>query len=142
RCAGGQYDSNEIGVWSRWQGDLNARVMVVGRDWGDLGSFEHQEGLEIDAPTNRKLCELLSEAGLHAQLPSYGSTRQGGLFFTNAVLCLKQGNIQDSPPPEDFKNCSKFLRRQIEIIQPKLVVCLGQIAYQAVLGAYGRSPCE
>jgi uracil-DNA glycosylase family 4 len=116
--------------------------MIVGRDWGDVGSFESQQGRDSDGRTNSRLCELLGEAGLHADLPSCGDVHDGGLFFTNAVLCLKKGDIQEEPPWEYFENCSTFLRRQIDIIQPKLVICLGQLAYRAVLDAYGYSPCE
>jgi uracil-DNA glycosylase family 4 len=141
RCAGGVYDSNEIGAWSRWQGDVNARVMIVGSDWGDARPFEHQQR-RCSGPTNRTPCQLLGEAGLHADLSSCGDVHDGSLFFTNAVLCLKQGGLQDVPPPQYFENCSKFLRRQIDIIQPKLVVCLGQIAYGAVLRAYNCPPSK
>ena len=30
----GEFDSAQIGPWSRWQGNLNAAVMIVGQDWG------------------------------------------------------------------------------------------------------------
>ena len=36
RCASGVYDSEEIGPWARWQGDLDVELMVVGQDWGDV----------------------------------------------------------------------------------------------------------
>jgi len=35
-CAGGVYDSEHIGPWSRWQGNLDSELMVVGQDWGDV----------------------------------------------------------------------------------------------------------
>ena len=114
----------------------------MGRDWGDVRCFENQLGRDSDGRTNSILCELLAEVRLHAEVPSRGEVANGGLFFTNAVLCLKKGDAQDEPPPQYFANCRSFLRRQIEIIQPKLVICLGQIAYAAVLEAFDRMPCE
>src|SRR5437868_8013962 len=64
-CAGGKYDSDEIGPWTRWQGSLDAELMVVGQDWGDVAYFESHLGLdEARNPTNRRLRELLAEAGV------------------------------------------------------------------------------
>lgn len=137
RCAGGKYDSGEIGVWSGWQGGLDALVMIVGQDWGGVRNFQLQHGVDIASATIKMLCELLALAGLKAELPS-GQTQRGDLFSTNAVLCLKHGGDQAKVRPEWIRNCSNhFLRPQIEIIQPKLIVCLGQVAYEAVLKAYG-----
>jgi DNA polymerase len=138
RCAGGKYDSGEIGVWSGWQGGLDALVMIVGQDWGAVRNFQLQHGVDIASATIKMLCELLALAGLKAELPS-GQTQRGDLFSTNAVLCLKHGGDQAKVRPEWIRNCSNhFLRPQIEIIQPKLIVCLGQVAYEAVLKAYGH----
>src|SRR5262249_17743121 len=39
-----------------------------------------------------------------------------------------------------FKNCRPFLRRQIEIVKPLVVVCLGRLAYRAVLATFGLTP--
>ena len=59
---------------------------------------------------------------------------------TNSILCLKKGADRGALHPDWVNNCSKhFLRPLIEIIQPKLVVCLGQDACKAVLGAYGQT---
>jgi uracil-DNA glycosylase family 4 len=88
------------------------------------------------------LCKLLAEAGFLAEVPSHGDVADGDVFFTNAVLCLKKGSIQDVPVWDDFENCSGFLRSQIEIIQPKLVVCLGARPYRAVLAAFGLTPAK
>lgn len=30
----GKYDTDQIGPWTQWQGDLNAELMIVGQDWG------------------------------------------------------------------------------------------------------------
>ena len=54
------------------------------------------------------------------------------------MLCLKEGGLQGSVERQWFENCgSHFLRRQIEIIAPRVVVALGQMAYEAVLRTYG-----
>lgn len=66
--------------------------------------------------------------------------RQGVVFFTNAVLCLKGGNLQAQVQMDWFRNCSSFLRRQIDIVQPRLLVCLGQRAYRGLGEAFSFQP--
>jgi DNA polymerase len=52
-CGDGVHDSDHIGPWSIWQGNLNADLMIVGRDWGDTRYFLDNRGREKPGnPTN------------------------------------------------------------------------------------------
>jgi uracil-DNA glycosylase family 4 len=84
---------------------------------------------------------LLGLIGHHISLPSK-ATGRGQLFFTNAILCLKSGTSQSAVYQGWFQNCARFLRSQVEIVKPQVVVCLGQHAYNALLESYNlkRSP--
>ncbi|MFA6244926.1 MAG: uracil-DNA glycosylase, partial [Candidatus Hydrogenedentales bacterium] len=56
------------------------------------------------------------------------------IFVTNAVLCNPrndQGN-NATPLPSEIENCGDFLKRQIELVKPKIVVTLGATALKAV----------
>src|SRR5262245_8278834 len=92
----GRFDSDHIGAWSIWQGNLDASAMVVGQDWGDMSYFVRHEGREGPRnPTNLALVELAGIAGLSIGEP--GSTvGRDVAFFTNAILCLKssEGGLQ------------------------------------------------
>ena len=127
-------DSDEIGPWSRLHGDLDADLMIIGQDWGDVRYYTANHGLDdFRNPTMRTLECLLRGIGLDVSLAAYG-TGARGVFLTNAVLCLKEGGLQARVEREWFENCgSNFLRRQVEIIAPRIVVALGQKAYEAVL---------
>ena len=57
-------------------------------------------------------------------------------MFTNAILCLKRNGLQAKVPPACFQHCVSFLRRQIEIVSPTVVVALGYVAYRAVCSAF------
>jgi DNA polymerase len=137
----GSLDCDEVGAWSLWQGNLDAQVMVVAQDWGDVCWFRRAGGKPTnDSPTNTTLIELLAQAGLEIKLPRE-TTGKGNLFFTNAVLCMKCGGAQAEVKKEWFQNCGeRFLGPLIYIVQPKVVVCLGGKAYSTVLRAYGRKP--
>ena len=134
---GGRHDSPHIGAWSRWQGRLDARLMVVGQDWGDESAFRAQVGMEKRGnPTNSNLVKLLGVAGISIDAPDQ-QLGNASVFLTNAVLCLKSGGLQGPVKQQWFQNCSGFLRSQMAIVRPKAVVALGTKAYCAVLSAYG-----
>ena len=138
----GRFDSPEIGPWSRWQGGLGATLMIVGQDWGTVEYFSEHAGLdgpETSNPTNEALRALVRELGIEIGPP--GDLRRAGVvFLTNAVLCLKGGSLQAPVRTEWFVNCGDFLRRQVEIVAPRLLVCLGERAYRSLAAAFGFRP--
>jgi len=133
---GGSYDSDQIGPWSLWQGNLDASLMIVGQDWGGTKYFDKNRGR--DAPrnfTNLALIELLGIAGFSIR-DIDSQEGQNILFFTNAILCLKHGNLDAEVQKVWFNNCASFLRKQIEIVDPVVVVGLGEKAYRAILSGF------
>jgi uracil-DNA glycosylase len=136
--ADGRFDSSEIGPWTVWQNRLDARVMVVGQDFSDVAYFEKWQGRDQrHNPTNDHLVALLRSVGIEVA-PFDESRGRSTAFFTNAILCLKEGGMQAKVRDEWFLNCGeRFLRPQIELVRPLVVICLGQKAHDAVLRAFG-----
>lgn len=135
---GGRFDSEQIGAWSLWQGNLDVSIMVVGQDWGDTTYFVRREGREGPRnPTNLALVGLFGIAGISIGDPGSAVGRDVA-FFTNAILCLKgsDGGLQGKVQPSWFDNCAQFLRRQIEIVHPAVVVGLGERAYRTILHGF------
>jgi uracil-DNA glycosylase family 4 len=139
-------DSNHVGPWSRWQGNLDTEIMIVGQDWGDDQYFKDNNGFDktrtksgspYENPTNKTLRYLLQSIGINIE-PCKDYETEGDLFFTNAILCLKnKGRMQGPVKDEWFKNCgSLFLKPLIDIISPKVVITLGEKAYRAVCNLY------
>src|SRR6476620_11489577 len=122
----GKYDSDQIGPWTQWHGNLSAELMIVGQDWGGVDYFVDQEGIEDDDNiTNINLQMLLASIGYEIALP-LERPKPAALFFTNAVLCLKPGRLTGSVRSGCFRNCGvEFLKPQIDLVQPKVVVTLG-----------------
>jgi DNA polymerase len=56
------------------------------------------------------------------------------IFITNSVLCSprKPGGANDKPSRAEIRNCSGFLRRQIELINPPVIATLGAVALDAL----------
>ncbi len=134
----GSFDSDQIGPWTRWLGDLNAEVMLVGQEWGDRAAFLRQQGLDSpNSATNRLLRELLASVGVEVPEASDG-TADVGVFLTNAALCLKDQGCQGPVRSDWFTNCGEhFLRPQIELVRPKVVITIGERAYRGVTHSFG-----
>lgn len=154
-CDKDEFGSQHIGPWTDWQDNLNAELMVVGREWGEK-NYLGQKGRDLDRdPTNGNLLQLIHSIdeplgfvpiGPPSQYQGPGTTLCGPHYFTNAMLCLRRGGAssrrdQDSPEQSCYDNCcSRFLRRQIELVQPLVVVTLGLTAYKATARGYGIRP--
>ena len=55
------------------------------------------------------------------------------VYICNTLKCRPPMNR--TPAPDELKNCRPFFERQLELIQPKFICCLGGVAATAVLGA-------
>jgi uracil-DNA glycosylase family 4 len=80
------------------------------------GFHEDQQGRPFVGAAGRFLEELLESIGL---------TRED-VFITNVIKCRPPGNRD--PLPEEIEACEPYLDRQIELLQPKLVVTLGRFS--------------
>src|ERR1700676_2135844 len=90
-----RFDSDQIGPWSRLHGDLDATLMVVGQDWGDVKYYVDNRGLDnLGNRTMRNLEKLLRKIDPTISLGEYGNTPASvRIFLTNAVLCMKSGGM-------------------------------------------------
>lgn len=95
------------------EGPENAQIMFIGEA---PGFHEDQQGRPFVGAAGKFLEELLESIGL---------TRKD-VFIANVIKCRPPGNRD--PLPEEIEACKPFLDRQIELIQPKLVVTLGRFS--------------
>jgi len=93
------------------EGPPNAEVLFVGEA---PGFYEDQQARPFVGPAGRFLDELIASAGL----------RRDQVFITNVVKCRPPNNRD--PLPGEVDACRKYLQRQIELIQPKIIVSLGR----------------
>ncbi|MDR1126843.1 MAG: uracil-DNA glycosylase [Treponema sp.] len=68
---------------------------------------------------------------LDKMLASIGLSRQSNCFIANMVKCRPPGNRD--PLPDEIAACGRFFSRQFALLQPKVVLCVGRIAAQALL---------
>jgi uracil-DNA glycosylase len=121
-------------------GDPAARVFVVGLAPGAHGSNRTGRQFTGDA-SGGFLYPALFRAGF-ANQPEARS-RDDGLLLTDlymaaAARCAPPDN---KPTLEELANCQPYLERELELIQPKVIVALGRIAFERVLRIFSiRSP--
>jgi DNA polymerase len=137
-CCGGRFDLDQIGPWTLWQGALDARVLIVGQDWGDTRYFTKWAGRDQPQgnPTNENLKRLLASIGIQIGRPR---DPQGQVvFMTNMILCLKTaGGLQGDVEYEWACNCAgRFFRPLMDIIRPEVIIALGKQPAWAILNAY------
>src|SRR3990172_10564446 len=93
------------------EGPEEAEIMFVGEA---PGFYEAQQARPFVGPAGRFLEELLASIGL----------RRDQVFITNVVKCRPPNNRD--PLPGEIDACRQYLRRQIELLQPKVIVSLGR----------------
>lgn len=78
---------------------------------------------------------FVGQAGvlLDNMLASIGLSREKNVYIANTVKCRPPGNR--NPEPSEMAACRPFLSRQIELVGPRLIVLLGRIAVQSILGS-------
>jgi len=116
-------------------GDPKGRVLVVGLAPGAHGSNRTGRQYTGDA-SGGFLFPALYRAGF-ANQPSAESRSDGlilkDMYITASGRCAPPDN---KPSPEELNNCQPYLAREIEIIKPKVIVCLGRIAFERILKIY------
>lgn len=113
-------------------GDPQARVLVVGLAPGAHGSNRTGRNFTGDA-SGRFLFPALHRAGFANQAEA--ESRSDGLilkdmYITASGRCAPPDN---KPTPEELNNCQPYLERELEIINPAVIVCLGRIAFERIL---------
>jgi len=113
-------------------GDPKARVLVVGLAPGAHGSNRTGRAFTGDA-SGGFLYPALHRAGF-ANQPTAESRSDGlrllDLYIAASARCVPPDN---KPSLEELNNCQPYLEREIQILKPKVIVCLGRIAFDRIL---------
>lgn len=107
---------------TRYSGDCASPLMFVGEG---PGGVEDEYGVPLVGPSGQLLDKALWSVGL---------TRDH-VYVTNIVKCRPKNNR--TPTLEEGRHCADIhLVKEIELVQPKVIVCLGKVAFQYF---YGRA---
>ena len=100
-------------------GSRKARLMVVGEA---PGAEEDRQGEPFVGRAGMLLNSMLRAAGFE----------RGDVYIANVLKCRPPHNRD--PSAEEAERCLPYLRRQIEYVAPAVILCVGRIAAQRLLG--------
>jgi DNA polymerase len=95
------------------EGPANSEIMFIGEG---PGFYENEQGRPFVGQAGKFLDELLEMAGL----------KREQVFICNVVKCRPPGNRD--PEPQELQACNGYLDRQIEAINPHVIVTLGRFS--------------
>jgi uracil-DNA glycosylase family protein len=112
------------------EGSAKAEVMFVGEQPGDQ---EDKEGRPFVGPAGRLLDEAMEAAGIDRSLA----------YVTNVVKHFKwqargKRRIHQKPNWSEIAACRPWLDAELQVVKPRVLVCLGATAAQALLGRQFR----
>lgn len=101
------------------EGPEDSEIMFIGEG---PGFHENEQGRPFVGAAGKFLEELLSKIGMSRE----------EVFITNVVKCRPPGNRD--PQPEEIETCTKtYLERQIQAIDPKVIVTLGRFSMNLMI---------
>jgi uracil-DNA glycosylase len=101
-------------------GDVRAQWLIVGEAPGD---DEEVQAEPFAGEAGRLLDNMLKAIGLD---------RRSQVYLANALKCRPPGNR--NPDAEEVAQCEPFLRRQVELLRPRIILAMGRFAAQSLLG--------
>ena len=102
-------------------GDLQPDWLIVGEAPGENEDLQGEP--------------FVGQAGLllDNMLKAIGLNRRQKVYIANVLKCRPPGNR--NPEPQEIAQCEPFLRRQVELLQPRIILAMGRFAVQALLGS-------
>jgi len=100
-------------------GNPNADLMFVGEG---PGANEDRQGIPFVGAAGQLLDKIIKAIGMS----------RDEVYIANVVKCRPPGNRD--PLPDEVASCMPYLERQIALVQPKVLVALGRVAAQTLLG--------
>jgi uracil-DNA glycosylase len=99
-------------------GNADADLMFIGEG---PGYYEDKQGEPFVGAAGQLLNRMLEEIGV----------RRADVRITNVILCRPPGNRD--PMPDEVETCTPWLREQIELVDPRVIVTLGNFATRFML---------
>ncbi|WP_372526220.1 uracil-DNA glycosylase family protein [Piscinibacter sp.] len=114
-------------------GHLRAHWMIVGEAPGEQ---EDIQGEPFVGKSGQLLDNMLRAIGLGRQAPGDGVAADPArqVFIANTLKCRPPGNR--NPLPEELAQCEPFLVRQVQLVQPRIILAMGRFAVQSLLRSH------
>lgn len=148
------YDVNAVFKYltspnSKTANNLDTQIIIVLQDWANQASarkfFSNPEsdvlryGYDPAIKTNKKIRDLLVEFFSDELMLNSNDLKDASLksifskiYITNIFQFIKPGSMSSYVPQKYVNQCAEFTKQEINIIKPKIVICLGSQAYSGL----------
>lgn len=114
-------------------GSPKARLMFIGEGPGEE---EDKQGIAFVGRAGQMLTNMILAMGFDRN----SDRPENAVFIANIVKCRPPGNR--NPSEQEAAACLPYLRRQIEMVKPQVIVLLGAVALRFLLGKTGITQCR
>ena len=136
----GYYECDHVSPWSISACNVDAELMIIGQDWASSDILEREPsedrrriGQDWSSSTNTNLREFLA----------YMRLQFSETYATNVFPFIKRGSKTARIPFRDLVSCARtYALPQIEIVSPRMAICLGKAAFNAIRRAAGLPRIE
>lgn len=138
-------------IWTDWYNHLDASIMIIGQDWGPFKDMQQLNNLykanrcsdnwyklmeSEKSLTKKNLTNFLIESS-EGRLKSLDN-----IYITNAIMCARCGDYyrdNNIKLKECTLNCSEYLKKQIDIVKPQVILTLGYYPLLSLSNIYNFS---
>ncbi len=118
--------------WFDWENRVNSNIMIIGQDWGPYIHLKKY----IDDPSDDHFASSKTESFIIKNLNNIDNNLIDTIFFTVAVIFTRTGNLfrgnANYNEAKSFDISYKYVSRQIDIVNPKVIFTLGGLAFKVV----------
>ena len=133
----GKYECDHVSPYTKSAGNVDADIFVMLQDWSSHKDLNRgfsrdiqRHGYTPNFPTNVRLIELLK---------SVFGVELSNTYATNLFPFVKQGPMNARIPASDMRRAAReFAIPQVEIVSPKIVICLGLPTFRAMQAECGE----
>ena len=140
--------------WFDWERRTDAKVMIIGQDWGPYSALKkyitdyelEKDNKEFDydkflfktfsSRTEKFIIKSIENSFKEKYSQAMSIRDWDNFFFTMSVLFTRQGNLfrgnDNFEPKSSFEISYPYLSRQIDIVSPKIIIPLGNMAWDVV----------
>jgi uracil-DNA glycosylase family 4 len=144
-----EFAKNIPSIWTDWYNRLDSDIMIIGQDWGPFVDMKqlNEEYLQKENKDNWLQLIEKEKSSTKKLLTKYIVESSKGkisnldeIYITNAIMCARKGT-QYRKNNIDLKkstfHCEEYLKKQIEIVKPKIILTLGYYPLKSLSDIYG-----
>lgn len=133
----GIFECDHVSPWTKSGCNVDAEIMIVGQDWSSSDALDRDPpdlhsaalGFSPKFPTNSNLDDLLER---------HFGLKRADCYLTNLFPYIKRGKASAQIPLKDLvASARRFTLPEVQIVSPRLVICLGLGTFVALMRAIG-----